>query len=425
MKFIINPSKVSGQIEIPSSKSHTLRAILFGLLGKGKTTVRKYLNSPDAEAMIQAIRLLGAQVDIHDDRIEIMGVGPKLQPAEDVIDSGNSGQVLRFVGALAALIPSYTVITGDHSIRHNRPVKPLLSGLKQLGVFAESMRLDGHAPIIIKGPLYGGTAELEGQDSQPISGLMIAAAFGDHRTEIKVTNPGEKPWIDLTLHWLDYLGIKYQNFDYKRYVLEGNARYDGFDYTVPADFSSMAFPLAAALVTQSPLTLENIDMNDVQGDKKILDALALMGAQITHEKRSIHVKGGTTLTGQPLDINDYIDAITILAVLGCYSEGETEISNAEIARKKECDRIHAITTELKKMGADIEEKKDGLIVRRSRLKGAHLKSYNDHRIVMSLSVAALGAVGETTIEGAECVNKTYPSFAQDMSAIGANIKAIS
>ena len=267
-----------------------------------------------------------------------------------------------------------------------------------------------------------GKAELDGRDSQPVSGLIIASAFAKHPTEIFVHRPGEKPWIDLTLHWLDFLGIKYENHHYKRYVIHGNSHYKGFDYTVSADFSSMAFPLAAALITKSPLTLENIDLTDVQGDKKILDALLEMGANLSTENNAVHVKKGSVLYGKKLDINDCIDAITILAVLGCYAEGETELTNAAIAREKECDRIHAITTELKKMGADIEEKKEGLIVHRSSLKGAHLESYHDHRIAMSLTVAALGAEGETTISGVEYIQKTYPTFAEDMQRLGANIK---
>jgi len=422
MKFVIQPSTISGSIKIPPSKSHTLRAILFALMGEGKTTIHNTLESPDSVAMIEAIKLLGAKVEKFSDRLEIIGVNTNLSPAENVIDAGNSGQVLRFIGALAALIPAYTVITGDPSIRHNRPVKPLLSALSQLGVFAESTRQDGYAPIIIKGPMQGKKTELDGHDSQPVSGLIIASAFAKHPTEIIVHHPGEKPWIDLTLHWLDFLGIKYENHNYERYRIPGNSQYKGFNYTVPADFSSMAFPLAAALITKSPLTLENIDITDVQGDKKILDALYEMGVNLSAENNAVHIKKGSVLQGKKLDINDYIDAITILAVMGCYAEGETELTNAAIAREKECDRIHAISVELKKMGADIEEKKEGLIVRRSSLKGAHLESYHDHRIAMSLTVAALGAEGETTINGVECIKKTYPTFAEDMQRLGANIK---
>jgi len=422
--YRIKKSCLSGSLEIPTSKSHTLRAILFGMMGKGKTTVRKYLQSPDAIAMIEAIKNFGARVSMFPDRLEIEGVGGQLHAADDVVYSGNSGQVLRFVGALAALLPTYTVLTGDHSIRHNRPVKPLLDGLQSLGVFAESMRLDGFAPILIKGPIKGGQAILDGKDSQPVSGLLIASSFAEGKTTIHVENPGEKPWIDLTFHWLDYLGLPYSHQNYTDYQIPGGGLYDGFDYTVPGDFSSLAFPLAAALITDSDLTLENVDMNDIQGDKKLIDVLISMGAKIAIDqaKRQLKVEKGSQLKGMTVDINDFIDAITILAVIGCFAEGTTKIQNAAIARRKECDRIHAIATELKKMGADIEEKEDGLIVRSSTLRGAPVETYHDHRMVMSLSVAAMGAEGETEILETESVAKTYPNFAEHFQLLGAHLK---
>ncbi len=422
-KFRISPSTLSGTLSIPPSKSHTLRAILFGMLAKGETVVHNYLHSPDAIAMIEAIRLFGAEVKMSPKKLLITGIDGQINRIEDVVQSGNSGQVLRFIGALAALSPNYGVITGDHSIRHNRPVKPLLDALEQLGVFATSTRGDGKAPILIKGPLKGGKATLPGHDSQPISGLLIAASFAKGQTDIHVTDPGEKPWIDLTLAWFDFLRLKYHNRDYTHYTIPGQASIKAFNYTVPGDFSSAAFPIAAALITNSELTLKHLDMNDVQGDKKLIDALIQMGANIEIEKDQITIKKGSKLRGTTLDINDYIDAITILAVIGCYAEGETRLTNAAIARKKECDRIHAICTELKKMGARIEETEDGLIIQNSPLTGAELCTYNDHRMVMSLSVAALNAKGDSIIHNTDAAKKTYPLFLTHFQSLGANIEA--
>ncbi|MCB1085331.1 MAG: 3-phosphoshikimate 1-carboxyvinyltransferase, partial [Chlamydiia bacterium] len=352
MDYHVEKSMLSGTIEIPPSKSHTHRALLFALLAKGRSTIQKYLDSPDSAVMLKTIQALGAKVEASGGTLTIEGVGSALHSPDDVINAGNSGIVLRFVGALAALIPTYTVITGDQSIRTRRPVKPLLDALKQLDVFAESMRGNGLAPIILRGPFRGGTCTLEGQDSQPISALLVASSFASKPTTIHVHSPGEKPWIDLTLHWLDFLGLPYENHDYVRYEIPGGQTIKPFTYTVPGDFSSLAFPVAAALITQSEITIENVDRNDVQGDKKLLKALETMGAEFAEEGRTLHVKKGGPLKGHVFDINDFIDAITILAVVGCYAEGETVMTNASIARKKECDRIHAITTELKKMGAD-------------------------------------------------------------------------
>ncbi|MCX6989584.1 MAG: 3-phosphoshikimate 1-carboxyvinyltransferase, partial [Chlamydiae bacterium] len=264
------------------------------------------------------------------------------------------------------------------------------------------------------------------EDSQPVSALLIAASFLKGKTDLNVTNPGEKPWIDLTLHWMDRLGIRYSHKNYEHYILQGNACYEGFAVSIPGDFSSAAYPIAAALVTRSELTLENIDMNDVQGDKKLVDVLLQMGAKIEIDdaKKTLTVKKGPPLQGIKIDVNDFIDAITILAVLGCYASGETEIVNGSIARKKESDRIHCIALELKKMGAKIEERPDGLIIKSSILRGAHVESHKDHRIAMSLAIAALGALGDSVIEDVACISKTYQNFAIDFQNIGCHMQEI-
>jgi 3-phosphoshikimate 1-carboxyvinyltransferase len=416
----IRPGKLHGHIRVPSSKSHTIRSLLFALMAKGKSHILNPLPSQDTFAMIDAIRQLGAKIDMEGGALIIEGVAGKLRPAEDVIQCGNSGQVLRFIGALAALSPSYTALTGDLSIRHNRPVKPLLDGLTQLGAFAASTRLDGYAPIIVKGPLKKGKATIDGADSQPVSALLMLGAFSP--LELHVKNPGEKPWVALTLSWLDRFGIPYENHHFEHYKMKGKAKLDGFEYSVPGDFSSAAFPLVAALVTHSEITLDNIDLKDVQGDKAIIPALESMGAHFEKHGSKLTVKKNTGLKGTRIDINDFIDALPILTVAACFASGKTEIVNGAIARQKESDRIHCIATELKKMGADIEEKPDGLVIRPAKLKGAlNLESHFDHRLAMALTVAALGAHGESAIHGVECIEKSYPTFFEDFKKIGAHM----
>lgn len=422
-EFHIEPSKLQGSVRIPSSKSHTLRAILFASFARGLSKISQILPSPDTDAMIHAVRLLGAKVKQEADLLEIQGFAGKPQIADDVIQCGNSGQVLRFIGAISALNSQYTILSGDDSIRHNRPVLPLLNGLNQLGAFAVSSRGDGFAPILIKGPFTKDKATIDGQDSQPVSGLLIAAAFAPHPIELTVKNPGEKPWVSLTLDWFKRLGISYTLNNHTLYRMEGSSQIEGFAYDVPGDFSSAAFPIAAALVTDSELTIHNVDMNDAQGDKAIIAIFRQMGARILidPENRTIHVKKGGGLKGVRIDINDCVDALPILAVIGCFAEGRTEIFNGAIARKKESDRIASISRELKNMGALIEEKPDGLIIHTSKLRGTHLKTYHDHRLALSLSVAALAAQGNSVITGVECIAKTYPCFLQDFIKIGAKI----
>ena len=425
-QFLVKKSTLNGHIKIPSSKSHTLRAILFGALSRGKSVIHHYLPSNDTTSMINACRLLGATIDVTPDRIDIHGIAGKISHSEDVIHAGNSGIILRFCSAIGSLASNPIVITGDHSIRHHRPMQPLLDGLSQLGVQTSTMRGDGFAPVILRGPIQSGKAIIFGEDSQSVSALLIASAFAEGPVELTVMNPGEKPWVGLTLDWFDRLGIPYQNQDFQHYRMKGNASPCGFEYAVPGDFSSAAFPIAAALVTQSELTLTNIDMNDCQGDKELIYVLQKMGAKIEIDasNKSLHVKKGCTLTGIHVDINNFIDAITILAVVACFAEGETRISNAANSKQKECDRIQCISTELSKMGAHIHETDDGLIIKKSQIRGAQLNSYHDHRMAMSLAVAAMGAKGDSIIAPIDCVSKTFPTFLNDFRSLGAHIEAL-
>jgi 3-phosphoshikimate 1-carboxyvinyltransferase len=424
--FAITPSVIDGILTLPSSKSHTLRAILFGALAKGTSHIESYLDSPDTHAMINAVRLLGAKVIIQKDSLFIEGCSGKLQTPDDVIQCGNSGLVLRLIGALSALTPQYCILTGDISIRHKRPVKPLLEALSQLGCFAASSKGDDYAPLVIKGPFTKNFARLDGQDSQPVSGLLIAGAFAPHPIKLEVTNPGETPWVDLTLDWFKRLNIPYKMKDYTHYEMYGSGSIDAFTYKVPGDLSTLAFPVAAALLNQSKLTIHNVDLNDVQGDKIFLSILEKMGAKFSIDplRKTLSVEKNHFLQGVKIDLNQCIDALPILSVIACFAKGSTEITNAAIARKKESDRISCITSELKKMGALIEEKEDGLIIHPSTLYGAHVKSYQDHRLALSLSVAAFVAKGSSCIQDVECIAKTYPEFYKDFSKIGAKIKTL-
>ncbi len=423
-RYIVKPSTLKGEISVPPSKSHTLRAILFGAMGKGRSVIHRYLASPDSMAMIEACRLFGAKIDIQGDILTIDGLNGVLGSAEDVINAGNSGIVLRFCSAIGALSSHPIVITGDHSIRHQRPMKPLLDGLTQLGVSGLSMRGDGFAPIIVQGPLKQGEATINGEDSQPVSALLIASAFAEGPIRLKVINPGEKPWVALTLDWFDRLGIAYQNENFDYYQIKGAQRYEGFHYTVPGDFSSAAFPIAAALIANSELVLRNIDMSDCQGDKELIAVFQRMGAKIEYnpQDKTLHVRKGGSLKGVEVDINAFIDGITILSVVGCFAEGQTEIRNGAIAKQKECNRIQCIVSELKKMGADIEERGDGLVIKRSALVGTNVHSFNDHRMALSLAVAGLGAKGETIISSTDCVAKTFPSFITSFRLLGAHVE---
>lgn len=424
MKYKVLKSEISGSVLIPPSKSHTLRAILFSLMANGKSIIRNYLVSGDTIAMIDAIEKFGAKVKIGEGLLEIDGVARKLQRPTDVIQAGNSGQVLRFIAGIAAIIDSYVVITGDESIRTRRPVKALLDALTSQNVFAESAPLNGHAPIIIKGPMKPGVMAIDGFDSQPVSALLIAMSFLEDASELYVMNPGEKPWINVTLSWLSNLGIKVANHDYRHYKVFGKASYNGFDVTIPGDFSTACYPMAAAIISKKSVQVFGLDMEDPQPDKQFIEIIRKMGVFVTiyPEEHCIEVNGACELRGIDVNINDCIDTLPILAVIACFATTATYITGAKVARYKESDRIASIAEELRKMGAQIEEKEDGLIIHPSRLKGAALSSHKDHRIALSLLVAGLGSSGETIVDGIECIGKTYPTFFYDFICLGARIE---
>lgn len=415
-------------IVIPPSKSHSIRAILFATMATGRSVLQDLLESPDIEAALSAAKALGASVYRENTDVIIEGVSGKPELRAGEIDVGNSGQVLRFFAALAALTPQPVLFKGDASIASQRTIEPLLHAFNQLGVQAESLNQNGFAPMRVQGPMRSGKVELCGRDSQPVSGLLMASAFLEGTTTIQTQNAGELPWIELTLSWLDRMGIGYTSQGLGHYQVKGRAQYDGFIYRPPGDFSSAAFPAIAALITGQEITLENLDSKDIQGDRQLFDYLHAMGALVeedfTHNK--VHIKPGLPLQGLTIDVNPLIDALPILAVLGCFSKGETYLKNALPARGKECDRIHVMSEALKRLGADVEEEKDALKIRSSALKapsdGKSFSSYGDHRIAMALTVAALGLQGELTIEGVKCIEKSYRTFVRDMRLLGAVIE---
>ncbi len=410
-------SSLNGTMQLPPSKSQTLRALLFATLAEGRSLIKNPLNSPDTEAMIAACRALGAKVECYEKTMIIEGIGEKRELVSTSIDAKNSGIVLRFVGAVLGLFSEEALIFGDETTKKRRSCKALVEGLCMLGAKVKSNQ--NHAPLYISGPIQSGICEIDGQDSQPVSSLLIAASLLEGTTEIRVRNPGEKPWVALTLEWLKKMGVEVVYNDYTCFKVRGAKSFRAFEYEVPGDLSSLAYPLTAALFTESELTIEGVCLDDSQGDKKLLYILQKMGAKffIDEKRNTITVKGPQTLYGASIDCNDCIDMVTILAVIGAFSEGETLIYNAEIARDKESDRLSSITSELKKMGADIEERKDGFIVRKSALQGAVTCSNGDHRLAMALAVAALNAKGPTMIHNISCVKKSYPGFFQDLAKV--------
>ncbi|TFG64274.1 MAG: 3-phosphoshikimate 1-carboxyvinyltransferase [Spirochaetales bacterium] len=416
MEKVINPSHLEGSVRIPASKSHTIRALLIAALAEGESIVRHPLASEDTASCLRTILALGAGVRQEDKTLVITGTEGSPGTPENVIDTGNSGTTLYLAAGAAALQGSWTVFTGDEQIRR-RPIEGLLGGLRDLGAEAFSTRGNGCAPVIIKGPLRGGETSMECPTSQYLTSLLLAAPLAAGDSTIHVPLLYEKPYIDMTLGWLSEQGILLTYSDYSLFRIKGGQRYRPFDKSIPADFSSAAFFLCAAAITGSELTLLGLDMKDTQGDKALVGMLESMGVRYSFGGDSITVLGagkdGPAFTGADLDLNDTPDALPALAAAACFAEGTTRLFNVPQARLKETDRITVMQQELSKMGADIEEMPDGLIIKGrggKGLTGARVCGRGDHRVIMALSVAALGAEGKTVIDDASAAGITFPDF---------------
>ena len=338
---------------------------------------------------------------------------------ENVVDVGNSGTSLYIGLGVAALADGATVFTGDHQIR-NRPAGGLINCINQLGGSAFSTRANDMPPVVVRGRIQGGSTEISAVTSQYLTSLLIAAPLAGRDTRITVPLLNERPYVTMTLGWLDRLGIRYTNNDYKSFDIPGGQRYPAFREPIAADFSSATFFLVAAAVTGTTVTLKGLDWGDTQGDKEVVTILKQMGAAIEIGTREIIVRGGA-LRGGTFDLNAMPDALPALSVAGCFAEGETRLVNVPQARLKETDRIAVMCAELGKMGADIRELPDGLVIRKSALRGCAVNGHYDHRVVMALAVAGLSAGGETVIGTAEAVSVTFPDFRALMLSIGANI----
>ncbi len=418
---VIRPSRLRGRILPPPSKSHTLRAILFASFAHGVSTIYNPLDSPDTMAMIAICRQFGASITPIEKGLSIEGIGLSRQLRAGSFDAKNSGIVMRFGAAVAALFPEKTEWTGDLSMQTIRPMKALFDGLRAFGAQIEDA--NGFAPFTLQGPLTAGEVSIDGEDSQPVSALLIAASLLSGKSTIRVRNAGEKPWIDLTLFWLDRLGVSVERDGYECFQVTGKGAYKSFEYTVPADWSSALYPIACGLICDADIVIENLDFSDIQGDKKIVSLLQQMGAvfAVDKEAQTLRVRGPQNLKNIDVDNNDTIDAISLLAAVATHAKGVMRISNSRIARNKECDRIACTQKELEKMGASIEATADGLIISESSLTGDVLECYEDHRMCLSLTCAALRAHGETTLQGTRCVGKTYPTFFKDLQALGASL----
>ncbi len=422
----ISQSTVRGVARAPSSKSYTHRAILASGYAT-ETQVYDPLSSADTRATMRAVDAFGGAVTVHDGRLAIDGFEGTPAVPDDVIDCANSGTTMRLVTGTAALVDGTTVLTGDRSLR-SRPQGPLLEAIEALGGRAESTRGNGQAPLVISGPISGGTVSIPGDvSSQYISSLLMAGAVTPDGIELELeTELKSAPYVDVTIEVLDAFDVVAERTT-SGFVVAGAQSYDAKDgaYHVPGDFSSISYLLAmGVLAGEDELVVEGA-YPSAQGDSAIVDVLDRMGADVTwdRENGAITVRP-SSLSGIEVDVGNTPDLLPTIAVLGAVADGETRIVNCEHVRYKETDRVSAMATELEKMGVVVDEARDVLTIvgAESELSGSSVDGYHDHRIVMSLAVAGLVADGTTTIRGAEHVDVSFPNFFEVLTELGANVE---
>ncbi|MDR1626131.1 MAG: 3-phosphoshikimate 1-carboxyvinyltransferase [Spirochaetia bacterium] len=418
MTKILHPARFSKTVLVPASKSHTIRALLIASFAAGTSRILNPLDSQDAASCIGACRLFGAGIaegkTSGGERILIVegNAGRPARPPVPV-DVGNSGTTLYFGAALAALAGEETSFTGDSQICC-RPAGNLLRSLEDLGARVRC-EAGGRAPFAVAGPLRGGKTSIECPTSQYLSALLLAAPLapspgGETLTEIDVPLLYEEPYVEMTLRWLDGQGIRMERQGLRHFVVPGGQGYRAFEKAVPGDFSSATFFFCAAAATGGPVTLRGLDMGDAQGDKAVVSILKSMGCTVKTAGLNITLTGAP-LKGRDIDMNAIPDSLPALAVTACFAEGRTRLLNAPQARLKETDRIAVMARELSKMGARIKELPDGLEIEGGAgLRGCRVDGHCDHRVVMALAVAALGARGDTEIESAEAASVTFPGF---------------
>lgn len=408
--MIIPSVKLSGKIIIPSSKSQTIRALLISVFSRGVSYIKHPLISDDTESCINAVKAMGADVNILENGDITVDATYAFSDMDELsIDAGNSGTTEYLSLPMLSSLGIQVNIDGDEMLR-KRPLKSLLDALESLG--AETESTEGFPPASIRGPLDGGECTIECKTSQYLSGLLLGAPLAIGDSHIKCSVLFEKPYVKMTLKWLDNQGIKYRiSDDLEEVWVKGGQSYKPLDTYIEGDFSSASFFFVAAAIHGTEVTVEGLDKNSTQGDKEILNILEKMGCSIKWNGMAVTVKGPEKLKGGVFDLNAIPDTLPALSVAAAFAEGDTILGNVEQARIKETDRIKVMRENLNELGVEAEERRDALIIHgNGSVKGGKAKGYGDHRVIMALAILGTKTEEKTEIDDVSAASVTFPTF---------------
>jgi 3-phosphoshikimate 1-carboxyvinyltransferase len=417
-------NKVNGTVNLPGSKSLSNRALLLAALANGTTILDNLLDSDDVSFMLEALRQLGISYQLSEDKTQCTvtgNAGVFIQPdAAKTLELflGNAGTAMRPLCGALAISQGDFLLTGEPRMKE-RPIKHLVDALAQLGAKIEYIEQAGYPPVHIKGvALAGGKVSIDGSiSSQFLTALLMIAPLLSSDTEIGMI--GElvsKPYIHLTLDIIEKFGVTIENDDYKTFKIKGGQQYTSpATFMVEGDASSASYFTAAAAIKGGTVRVTGIGKSSVQGDVQFTHVLEKMGAKVTIEEGYVEVTRGK-LKGIDVDLNHIPDAAMTIAVVALFAEGTTTIRNIYNWRVKETDRLSAMATELRKVGAQVIEGHDFIEVTPPvKLKAAQIDTYNDHRMAMCFSLVALSDT-QVTINDPKCTHKTFPSYFEALSS---------
>lgn len=416
-KVSINPKSLKGEIKIPPSKSMSHRAIICAALAEGKSVVSNLIFSKDIEASIGAMEALSAKFTRGEDFLEVEGI-KEIKNKEATIDCNESGSTIRFMIPIAAALSAKASFVGQGRLVE-RPLDLYAEAFEKKNM---AYNYSGRLPFEVNSQLKSGRYQIRGDvSSQFISGLLFALPLLDGKSQIDIIGKFEsKAYVDLTLSALADFKIDIKKGEKNSYIIEGSQKYIAKDYRVEGDYSQGAFWLVAGCIGEG-LLCKDLNSSSLQGDKEVVDILKRMGADIEISKNEISISRSDT-KGTIIDAAECPDLIPVLCVLAALSEGESRVINGQRLRIKESDRIKSTVSELSKLGADIVETEDGMIINgKKMLDGGQVSSWNDHRIAMALAIASIRCKDKVVIDGSDSVSKSYPNFFEDFASLGGDI----
>ncbi len=408
-------SKVEGSVQIPGSKSLSNRILLLAAMASGETTISNLLDSDDIRRMLESLTKLGVSYQLNEDKTTctVQGLGHSFEQTNTELFLGNAGTAMRPITAALCLGGGDYTLTGDPRM-YERPIGDLVDALRQLGADIEYLKDENYPPLKITGTgLQGGEVSIKGNiSSQFLTALLMAAPYA--KDDLTISIEGElvsKPYIDITLDVMQKFGVKVTNNNYQQFIVKAGQSYQSpGEIMVEGDASSASYFLAAAAIKGGKVRVDGVGAKSVQGDKLFAKVLEAMGAHVYYGDTYIEVNYQNPLTAVDLDLNHIPDAAMTIATTALFAKGTTVIRNIYNWRVKETDRLSAMATELRKVGAIVVEGEDYIeVTPPEKLTHAAIDTYDDHRIAMCFALVALSDTA-VTINDPGCTAKTLPQF---------------